>query len=589
MSKNSVTTILNRASKFDTNILRFSIHNSVEEMDILIKAIYRQVLGNCHIMESEKLVSAESQLCNGDIAVKEFIRILAKSELYMNRFYSNCTSLRSIELNFKHLLGRAPENYEEVQQHIQILAEQGYNAEIDSYLDSDEYFDNFGTDIVPYTQGNKTQTGKNNLSFTNLLALQQGSASSDLSAFSGKGSVLGKSLIQNTASQIKPLASPYLIKETDINKLLAKIFNLPSYEKDIPTTTEKSFSDDLETIKSLQNQYESFEDPTTIELLTNHTEEEAEIAIRAIYRQVFGNAHIMESERLISLESQVKSGNLSVREFVRALGKSELYRSRFVENNPRYRSIELNFKHLLGRAPYDYSETFHHSQILDQGGWDDEIDSYIDSNEYQDAFGENIVPYTRGYKTQTGQKLLGFTNMFKLLTSVSTSDKAGATGNSARTLKSLINNNPNGTEPVTNIKLLLADVLKPQIPSTSTPSEIKRDKAYKELQSKCEEQRQLIESLQKRLADLRPFASIGTKVLGTWKTDVSSAQPNFSKSCESIQIANSNLNDNYEDLEKESQENSKLIDSLKSKIADAQRVAVFGERRLNKWRSKVFS
>ncbi len=594
MINNSATAILNRASESETNIFSFSISNSLEETDTLIRAIYRQVLGNSHIMESERLTIAESQLQNGDITVKEFVRILAKSELYRNRFFYNCAPLRFIELNFKHLLGRAPENYQEVKQHTQILADEGYEAEIDSYLDIQEYSETFGVDTVPYSRGNKTQIGKNNLSFTNLLALQQGNASSDLSTLMGKGSILGRSLIKNIPSRLYPLSSPPPIQprkiSTNVNQLLSKTLGLPIYQPTFPT--HKSVSTDVGTTESLQRQYQSFEDTPPIELSLGYSPEDVDIVIRAIYRQVLGNAHIMESERMIALESQLKSGDLSVREFVRRLAKSWVYRSRFFDNCPRYRSIELNFKHLLGRAPYDYSETFYHSQILDQAGFSAEIDSYLDSDEYQSTFGENIVPYTRGYKTQTGQKLLGFTNMFKLLTSVSTSDKAGQTANSPRTLKPLILNNPGGNQPVTDVQALLAEVLKPKPQSIDTYA-IARQQAYQDLQRKCKEQRKLIESLQKRLGELQPFASIGTKVLGTWQTEEISASKQQSLSSYQSSLSTngltSNQQDSYEGLLKESQGNLAVIASLQSKIADSQRLALFGEIKLNKWRNRIFS
>ena len=100
-------------------------------------------------MESERLIAAESQLKNGELTVQEFVRTLAQSELYRNRFFDNCSPLRFIELNFKHLLGRAPESYEEVRKHSQIIAEEGFGAEIYSYLDNDQYFNAFGLHIIP--------------------------------------------------------------------------------------------------------------------------------------------------------------------------------------------------------------------------------------------------------------------------------------------------------------------------------------------------------------------------------------------------------------------------------------------------------
>jgi hypothetical protein len=73
--------------------------------------------------------------------------------------------------------------------------------------------------------------------------------------------------------------------------------------------------------------------------------------MNSLYKQVLGNAYVMDSERQIISESQFKLGEISVREFIRRLAKSDLYRSRFFESCARYRYIELTFRHLLGRAP----------------------------------------------------------------------------------------------------------------------------------------------------------------------------------------------------------------------------------------------
>ncbi len=169
-----------------------------------------------------------------------------------------------------------------------------------------------------------------------------------------------------------------------------------------------------------------FEDTAPVEYVPGLSEEEVETIIRAVYRQVLGNAYIMESERATVPESQFKRGELSVREFVRAIAKSDAYISRFFETSPRYRFIELNFKHLLGRAPNGFDEMKAHSAILDNGGWEAEIDSYLDSDEYQEAFGENIVPYHRGYKSRPGQTMVEFTHMFAMLRGASSSDFKGS-------------------------------------------------------------------------------------------------------------------------------------------------------------------
>jgi phycoerythrin-associated linker protein len=169
-----------------------------------------------------------------------------------------------------------------------------------------------------------------------------------------------------------------------------------------------------------------FEETPSLELISGRSSEEVESIIRAIYRQVLGNAYVMESERAIVPESQFKSGALSVREFIRALAKSDAYRSRFFDTCPRYRFIELNFKHFLGRTPDGLEEMRAHSTILDTQGYEAEIDSYLDSDEYQNAYGENIVPSYRGYKTQPGRNMVGFTHIFAMLRGASSSDFKGS-------------------------------------------------------------------------------------------------------------------------------------------------------------------
>jgi phycoerythrin-associated linker protein len=108
-----------------------------------------------------------------------------------------------------------------------------------------------------------------------------------------------------------------------------------------------------------------FDATPPIEGIPGSSNDDKEIVIQAVYRQVLGNAYVMESERLTVPESQFKRGELSVREFVRAVAKSNLYQSQFFTDVPRYRSIELNFRHLLGRTPIDLEEMRAHSTLLD--------------------------------------------------------------------------------------------------------------------------------------------------------------------------------------------------------------------------------
>ena len=162
--------------------VELQLSRSPGEVAIVIQAVYKQVLGNPHVMESERLTTAESQLANGNLTVREFVRAVAKSDFYRRRYFESCAPYRFVELNFKHLLGRAPADQAELSEHICLCIEQGYEAEIDSYLDSKEYQEKFGENIVPYYQGAQTQVGQKNVGYNRTLSLYQGYAGVD-SAF----------------------------------------------------------------------------------------------------------------------------------------------------------------------------------------------------------------------------------------------------------------------------------------------------------------------------------------------------------------------------------------------------------------------
>jgi phycocyanin-associated rod linker protein len=184
----------------------------------------------------------------------------------------------------------------------------------------------------------------------------------------------------------------------------------------------------------------AYSDRKPLELRPNWTQDDAQAVINAIYRQVLGNDYIMQSERLIATESLLCNGSLTVRDFVRAVAKSELYKTKFLYDNFQTRVIELNLKHLLGRAAYDESEVIYHLDLYQNQGFDADIDSYIDSEEYEANFGDFIVPYYRGFATQTQQKTVGFTRMFQLYRGYANSDRSQIAGKTSRLAKDLAQN-----------------------------------------------------------------------------------------------------------------------------------------------------
>ncbi|QIR35824.1 photosystem I reaction center subunit XII [Tolypothrix sp. PCC 7910] len=184
----------------------------------------------------------------------------------------------------------------------------------------------------------------------------------------------------------------------------------------------------------------AFSNAAPIELRSNASKAEIAQVIAAIYRQVLGNDYILQAERLKGLESLLTNGNITVQEFVRQLAKSDLYKSKFFSNNFHSRVTELNYKHLLGRAPYDESEIIYHLDLYQTKGYEADIDSFIDSAEYQTNFGENIVPYYRGFNNQLGQKTVGFTRIFQLYRGYANSDRSQIFGASARLASELAKN-----------------------------------------------------------------------------------------------------------------------------------------------------
>ena len=132
---------------------------SAAALERVIIAAYRQVLGNLPPTDNQRETSLEVRLMNGEITVRDFVNGLAKSDFYKANFFHAVGAQRGIELNFKHLLGRAPLNQAEVQASIKLQAEEGFDALIDSLTDSAEYTEVFGSDIVPYDRSQDSYAG----------------------------------------------------------------------------------------------------------------------------------------------------------------------------------------------------------------------------------------------------------------------------------------------------------------------------------------------------------------------------------------------------------------------------------------------
>lgn len=117
--------------------------------------------------------------------------------------------------------------------------------------------------------------------------------------------------------------------------------------------------------------------------------------IYAAYRQVLSEHVILKSSRQSNLESQLKNRAITVKDFVRGLAKAETFRTLVVEKNSNYRLVDIALKRFLGRAAYNNEETIAWSIKIATLGWDAFVDALLDSEEYSQAFGDNMVPYQR--------------------------------------------------------------------------------------------------------------------------------------------------------------------------------------------------
>ncbi|OUL26677.1 MULTISPECIES: phycobilisome rod-core linker polypeptide [unclassified Nostoc] len=117
--------------------------------------------------------------------------------------------------------------------------------------------------------------------------------------------------------------------------------------------------------------------------------------IWAAYRQIFSEHLIIQRNRQKNLESQLRNRAINVRDFIRGLGKSEVYRTQVADLNSNYRLVDITLKRFLGRAAYNKDEEIAWSIVIGTKGLHGFIDALLDSDEYRQNFGDDIVPFQR--------------------------------------------------------------------------------------------------------------------------------------------------------------------------------------------------
>jgi phycobilisome rod-core linker protein len=115
--------------------------------------------------------------------------------------------------------------------------------------------------------------------------------------------------------------------------------------------------------------------------------------IEAAYRQIFFYAFAWDREP--ALESQLRNGQSTVRDFIRGLLLSKTFRNSFYEKNSNYRFVEQCVQRVLGRDVYSEREKIAWSIVVATKGISGFVDQLLNSDEYLNNFGYNTVPYQR--------------------------------------------------------------------------------------------------------------------------------------------------------------------------------------------------
>ena len=115
--------------------------------------------------------------------------------------------------------------------------------------------------------------------------------------------------------------------------------------------------------------------------------------IESAYRQIF--FHAFKSDRETFLESQLRDGQITVRDFIRGLCLSDTFKRTFYGFNSNYKVVRHLVQKILGRKTHGKSEEISWSIVIATKGVEGMVDALLDSEEYLESFGYDSVPYQR--------------------------------------------------------------------------------------------------------------------------------------------------------------------------------------------------
>lgn len=395
---------------------------SENEKGDIIKAAYRQIferdIAKAYSLSISKL---ESQVKNGQISIKEFIRALGKSAIYRKQFYDPFVNSRAVELAFRHFLGRGPSSLEEFQKYFAIISQNGLSGIIDALINSDEYADYYGEETVPYirTIGEEPQECRNWGAQINLFNYS--------APFYKTPQFI---TLFSDYTQALPDQHPYGRGNDPLDIQFGAIF--PASTRN-PKTHPAPFGKDTrrllirrgpgilnqvgspgkraESAGSLGPRIFTWNPASTdeeVDFRISNISPSKESIVQATYLRIFGR-QVYEEERLLlkPIENDFINNKITVQEFVRQLAKSDTFRSLYWTPYYVCKAIEYIHIKLLGRPTYGRAEINKYFNIEYKEGYYKVIDAIVDSVEYVQTFGDSTVPYDR-YSTQSGVSARSF-------------------------------------------------------------------------------------------------------------------------------------------------------------------------------------
>nr|QCI06579.1 gbilisome linker polypeptide [Erythroglossum lusitanicum] len=385
------------------SIQKFVIKSSlsIDEKNIVIKACYRQVFErDISKAYNLKFTDLESQVKIGRLSIKEFIRYLGKSSIYRKQFHETFVDSRVIEIAFKHFLGRGPSSLEEFKRFFSILSNRGLDGLVDNLLNSQEYADYFGEETVPYLRslGEEAQESRNwgaQIRLFNYSAVFR-KTPEFITLFSDYKTSLPDQHPYGLGND--PLAIQFgAIFPNNLVNLRTKSTFFGRDTRRILLKRGPSIYSQISDPKSRQKKLSSLGPKVfNLALLNKKSLNDINQVVNAIYLKVFGRLLYKEElSTFFKVENQFRNHTISIRDFIRILIKSSLFRSLYWDNLYICKAIEYIHNKLIGRPTYGRQEINQYFDIAYKNSYYSMIDSILNSVEYDEVFGDNIVPYER--------------------------------------------------------------------------------------------------------------------------------------------------------------------------------------------------